>query len=196
MQQEPNDAEVVQMVLRGRPEAYALLVKRYQDFAFTLALKYTHSREEAEELAQDAFVKAYRALADFRGASRFSTWLYTIVHTTCLSHLRLRKKPVVSVEPEKISQLEHRLHNPASASGGIEARHREQWIKTAIDALPETDQRIVSLFYQGEQSMEEIARILGMTAANVKIRLFRARQKMHTVLKQHLLHEARDLYLN
>lgn len=184
------------MVLEGRQELYALLVQRHQNFAFTLALRYVGNREEAEELAQDAFVKAYRSLADFRGQARFSTWLYTIVHHTCLSHLRKNKGPVVSVDPERMSQLGHTTASGSSASARTDDRSRRHWIEKAIARLPETDARIITLFYQAEQQVDEIGRILGMTPSNVKVRLFRARQKLRDILKQHLAHETNDLYLN
>ena len=75
-----NDNEIISKVLAGDHQAYALLVNRYQNYVFTLTLRMIKSREDAEEVAQDIFVKAYRSLADFRGASKFSTWLYTIVN--------------------------------------------------------------------------------------------------------------------
>lgn len=77
-----NDSEIIGRVLRGESQLYAELVNRYQNFVFTITLRYTSQREDAEEIAQDVFVKAYRSLADFRGDSKFSTWLYTIVNTT------------------------------------------------------------------------------------------------------------------
>lgn len=194
MQQELQDAELVRMVLAGRQELYALLVQRHQDFAFTLALRYVGNREEAEELAQDAFVKAYRSLADFRGQAKFSTWLYTIVHYTCLSHLRKNKGPVVAVTPERMSMLEHTTAAEVSHPG--DDRNRRHWIEKAIALLPETDARIITLFYQADQQVEEIGRILGMTTSNVKVRLFRARQKLRDILQQQLAHETNDLYLN
>jgi len=84
MQQE--DELIIQMVLQGRHSAYTILVNRYQAYVFTLVLRYINDRGLAEELAQDVFVKAYRSLADFKGNSKFSTWLYTIVSTTCISY--------------------------------------------------------------------------------------------------------------
>ena len=83
-----NDNEIISKVLSGDTQAYAVLVNRYQNYVFTLAMRMVKTREDAEEVAQDIFIKAYRALADFRGASKFSTWLYTIVNTTCITFLR------------------------------------------------------------------------------------------------------------
>ena len=75
-----NDNEIISKVLDGDQQAYAVLVNRYQNYVFTLTLRIMKTREDAEEVAQDVFIKAYRSLADFRGASKFSTWLYTIVN--------------------------------------------------------------------------------------------------------------------
>lgn len=196
MQQQAQDAELVRLALQGRQEAYALLVERHQNFVFTLALKYVGKREEAEELAQDAFVKAYRSLADFRGDSRFSTWLYTIVHHTCLSHLRRRQQPVVALEPERMAELGERTGGGTGAGERIDAATRKKWVEKALALLPEDDARVITLFYQGEQSVEEIARITGMTPGNVKVRLFRARQKLRDILQQQMALDAGDLYLN
>ena len=90
MQEHVQELEVIQQVLQGKKQAYAVLVDRYQHYVFTLVMRYVPQREEAEEVAQDVFVKAYRYLADFRGQCKFSTWLYTIVNTTCISYLRSR----------------------------------------------------------------------------------------------------------
>jgi RNA polymerase sigma factor (sigma-70 family) len=92
-----DDHTVIQQVLKGQTAAYSVLVERYQSFVFTLALRYVPNRETAEELAQDIFVKAFRCLADFKGNSKFSTWLYTIVNTTCISYLR--KKQDIAILP-------------------------------------------------------------------------------------------------
>jgi RNA polymerase sigma-70 factor (ECF subfamily) len=102
MHTETPDSDLIQLVLAGSPAVYAQLVQRYQNFVFTIVLRYIKGREDAEEVAQDVFVKAYRSLADFKGASKFSTWLYTIATTTCLSFLRKKKVQVHSLDDEKI----------------------------------------------------------------------------------------------
>ena len=86
-----TDNEIISRVLAGERELYSELVKRYQNFVFTVSLKYTPVREDAEEIAQDVFVKAFRYLGDFRGDSKFSTWLYSIVNSTSITFLRKKK---------------------------------------------------------------------------------------------------------
>src|SRR5437762_13526358 len=97
-----NDNEIISKVLSGDQQAYAGLVKRYQNYVFTLSLRFTKNREDAEEVAQDIFVKAYRSLSDFRGESKFTTWLYTIVNTTCITFLRKKKLQTYSLDNEKV----------------------------------------------------------------------------------------------
>jgi len=173
-----QDTDIIQLVLKGEQQAFSELVGRYQHFVFTLAMKYTASREEAEELAQDVFVKAYRSLSGFKGSSKFSTWLYTITHTTCLSHLRKKKH-----DTTPISENHH--HIPATTANLVEAKSRQHWLAKAVEQLEQTEAEVITLFYMAEQSVEEIALITGQTTANVKVRLFRARQKLKQLLTRH-----------
>ena len=116
----PSDNEILSSVLQGNQQAYAEIVKRYQNFVFTIALRYTPNREDAEEIAQDCFIKAYRSLADFRRESKFSTWLYTIVTTTCLTFLRKKKLDVHSLDNEKVFEMAD------NKDSGFEANQVEQ----------------------------------------------------------------------
>ena len=179
MQEQIQDQEIIQQVLQGRQQAYALLVERYNRYVYTLVMRYISSREEAEEVAQDVFVKAYRSLADFRGQCKFSTWLYTITNTTCISFLRKKKEQTIHID-------EHKMSNVTDNSRGSdysEKKSEKKMLLSAIAALPEADARIITLFYQHEQSLEEIASALDLTSNHVKVRLFRARKKLKEVLE-------------
>ena len=182
MHQQPDDIAVIQLVLQGQQAAFATLVTRYQQYVFTLVMRYVNNRELAEELSQDIFVKAYRYLADFKGNCKFSTWLYTIVNSTCLSHLRKKKDETVLLEEEKMVSLSDSRYgeNPANK---MDQQGQKRMLVQAIKHLPEEDGRILTLFYHAEQSVEEVGMIMGLTAGNVKIKLFRARQKLKEVLK-------------
>ena len=94
------DIEIINRILSGDSNAYGELVKKYQNYVFTLALRFTHNREDAEEVAQDIFIKAFRSLADFKGNSKFSTWLYTIVYTTSITFLRKKRLETTSIDDE------------------------------------------------------------------------------------------------
>src|SRR6266571_5557148 len=101
----PSDSEIISLVLKGDHNAYALLVERYKSYVFTLTLRFIKAREDAEEVSQDIFIKAYRSLADFKGTAKFSTWLYTIVNTTCITFLRKKKLEVHSLDNEKVFEV-------------------------------------------------------------------------------------------
>src|SRR5437868_14430313 len=111
-----NDNEVITQVLKGDHQAYAVLVNRYQNYVFTLTLRMIRSREDAEEVAQDVFIKAYKYLADFKGASKFSTWLYTIVNNTCITFLRKKKLEIQSLDNEKVFELANSQDSGLSAN--------------------------------------------------------------------------------
>ena len=100
-----NDNEIISKVLSGDHQAYAGLVNRYQNYVFTLALRMVKNREDAEEVAQDVFIKAYKYLADFKGNSKFTTWLYTIVNNTGISFLRKKKLDIHSLDNEKVFEM-------------------------------------------------------------------------------------------
>lgn len=189
MQQKQDDILIIQSVLQGDQNAYATIVDRYQVFVFTLVLRYIKDRSLAEELAQDIFVKAYRCLADFKGNSKFSTWLYTIVHTTCLSQLRKRKDETLFVENEKLSSLSDQFHSHDRADLHLEQKTKRQALANAIAALPSEDAQLITLFYQAGQSQEEIAKILGLTTGNVKAKLYRARLRLRSIVETKFMNE-------
>jgi RNA polymerase sigma-70 factor (ECF subfamily) len=180
----PADNEIISKVLSGEQALYAHLVKRYQNFVFTIVLRYTPNREDAEEIAQDVFVKAYRSLADFRGESKFSTWLYTIVTTTCITFLRKKKVPVHSLDNEHIFEAADN-QNSAFRANQVEQKSKAQAINEAIKLLSVDDARIITLFYQAEQSLEEIGRIIGVDPNTAKVKLHRARQRLKEKMERY-----------
>ncbi len=187
-----NDNELISKVLGGDQQAYASLVNRYQNYVFTLALRFTKNREDAEEVSQDIFIKAYRALADFRGASKFSTWLYTIVNTTCITFLRKKRLDIHSLDNERI------FDTVASYDSGMHANQVEQksrlaMVNNAIKMLTTDDAEVITLFYKGEQSLEEIAQILGIEANTAKVRLHRARTRLKEKMESYFAQEVKDL---
>ena len=188
----PSDNEILQQVLRGDQQAYAEIVKRYQNFVFTIALRYTPNREDAEEISQDCFVKAYRSLSDFRGDSKFSTWLYTIVTTTCLTFLRKKKLDIKSLDNEQVFEAADSIDSGMRANQ-VEQKSRIGMVNQAIAMLSPDDANIITLFYKGEQSLEEIAQILNLETNTVKVRLHRARARLKEKMETHFSHEVSDL---
>ena len=192
MQSKLTDIELIQRTLKGDQQAYALLVKNYQRYVFTLALRFTKSREDAEEVAQDSFIKMYKALSSFKQESKFSTWLYTIVYTTAMTSLRKRGTNNVALDDEEnFIQVE----NAASAAdiNSAENRSRSFYLNQAISQLSADDSAVLTLFYHAEQSLEEIALIMGIESNGVKIKLFRARKRLKETLERNLKHEVKEL---
>jgi RNA polymerase sigma factor (sigma-70 family) len=192
MQSKLSDIDLIEETLVGNQSAYADLVKRHQRFVFTLAMRFTKSREDAEEIAQDTFVKAYRSLSAFGRQSKFSTWLYTIVYTTAMTFLRKKRLDTSSIDDEgTFMQLESQ--NTAFDNNMAENKSRSYFLNQAIEQLLPDDAIIITLFYKGEQSLEEIAVTLGIEPNNVKVKLFRARQRLKEKLEHNLKHEAKEL---
>jgi RNA polymerase sigma factor (sigma-70 family) len=187
----PTDSEIISRVLRGEQQAFAELVNRYQNFVFTITLRYTDSREDAEEIAQDIFVKAYRSLADFRGASKFSTWLYTIVTTSCITFLRKKKLETRSLDDERVFEQADN-QNSGFTANQVEQKSKVAMVNEAIKLLSPDDAKIITLFYKGEQSLEEIGVIVGMEPNTVKVKLHRARQRLKEKMEKYFSAEVAD----
>jgi RNA polymerase sigma factor (sigma-70 family) len=187
-----DDKDIITRVLTGDHQAYALLVDRYKSFAFTLALRYTKNREDAEEVSQDIFIKAYKALADFRGASKFSTWLYTIITTTCITFLRKKRLETHSLDNEKIFEIADSQDSGLRANL-VEQKSRVTMVNKAIGLLSPDDATIITLFYKGEQTLEEISLALNIDPNTAKVRLHRARARLKEKMITHFEHEVKDL---
>ena len=185
-----NDNELISKVLSGDHQAYAGLVNRYQNYVFTLTLRMVKNREDAEEVAQDVFIKAFKYLADFRGASKFSTWLYTIVNNTCISFLRKKKLEIHSLDNEKVFEVADSMDSGFRANL-VEQKSRQSMVHNAIGLLGSDDAEIITLFYKSEQSLEEIAQILGLEVNTAKVRLHRARTRLKEKMETHYAHESR-----
>jgi RNA polymerase sigma factor (sigma-70 family) len=192
MQSKLTDIELIQQVLAGNQSAYADLVKRHQRFVFSLGMRFAKNREDAEEIAQDCFIKAYRSLASFQQQSKFSTWLYSIVYTTAMTFLRKKRVDTTSIDnDEAFIQIESK---PGSYDdNNIENKSRSYYLNQAIDQLLPDDATIITMFYKGEQSLDEIAQVLGIEANTVKVKLFRARQRLKDKLERNLKHEVKEL---
>ena len=188
----PTDIEIISRVLKGDQQAYAELVNRYKNYVFTLALRFTRNREDAEEVAQDIFIKAYRSLADFKGTAKFSTWLYTVVYTTSITFLRKKKLEVHSLENERIFEMADNQDSGFSANQ-VEQKSRVSMVNDAIAMLNPDDAQIITLFYKAEQTLEEIGSILGLEQNTAKVRLHRARQRLKEKMETYFAQEVKDL---
>ena len=189
----PSDSEIISLVLKGDHNAYALLVERYKSYVFTLTFRFTKNREDAEEVSQDIFVKAYRSLADFKGTAKFSTWLYTIVNTTCITFLRKKRLDIRSLDDERTFEVADSQDSGFRANL-VEQKSRQNMVNQAIAMLNPDDAEIITLFYKSEQSLEEISQILGVEVNTAKVRLHRARTRLKDKMEKYFTEEIKDLH--
>lgn len=172
---------LIKETLAGDLEAFGALVRRYEDFAFNLAMKITKNREEAEEVSQDAFIKAYNSLGSFRFEGKFSAWLYTIVYRESIT--RLRKQKPVHTHTEEIPD---NAPFESDCEDGIELltrKDRSTLIHKAMKLLKPEEASVLTLFYLEEMTLKEIDEITGMSVSNVKVHLHRGRKNLLSVVQ-------------
>jgi RNA polymerase sigma-70 factor (ECF subfamily) len=176
---EPSDEDLARRAQAGDADAFAVLVVRYQRAVLNLAYRMLGDAQEAEDVAQDVFVRAYQSLDRFDPARRFFSWLYRIAVNRCLSY---RARP----RPDTLDAGAHLAVPDAAPSPEQQAaRHETQAaIRAAIAALPEHERALVALRYGAELSYEEIAATMQLPLGTVKTRLFRARQRLAGLLEE------------
>lgn len=182
--QNTNDQHYIAKTLAGDTQAYAVLVDRYKNMVFALALKMMRNREEAEEVAQDAFVKAFKKLNKFKGDSKFSTWLYKIVYNTCLDSIKKLKRNIEAVPVEEIT--ERQLKSVDDALDLMEKQERSNIIQKCLHLLSADERALLTMFYYDELSLNEISTVTGTSNNNLKVKLFRSRKKLATIMKERL----------
>jgi RNA polymerase sigma factor (sigma-70 family) len=175
-----NDAYYIAKVLAGDTESFALLVDKYKQLAFSLSLKITKNREDAEEAAQDSFLKAYRSLDSYKSVAAFKTWFFRIVYTTAISKVRGKKQNFVSYEDHLLT--DHELLECEEAVGQFTSQERATFLYKAMDQLDPEERAILNLYYFEELSVDEVAAIMDLSASNIKVKLFRSRKKLYEQL--------------
>lgn len=183
---------IIAKVKEGDMAAFNVLIDEYKSMAFTLAMKLMKSREDAEEVTQDAFLKAYKKIGQFEGKAKFSTWLYTIVYNTALTKLRKKKIPIDDSEFNREDNLSSYSESD-NEWRKLQKQERSSYIKQALDRLSKEDQVVITLFYLNERSLLEICEITTWELSNVKVRLHRARKRLLKALEALLDHEVREL---
>jgi RNA polymerase sigma-70 factor (ECF subfamily) len=187
-----NDQHYINQIIEGNSNAFAVLVDRYKDLVFTLSYKMVKNREEAEEISQDTFIKIFKSLNKFKGESKFSTWVYKITYNTCLDRLKKNKKENSIVYIEDFS--EHQVKAIETVFDTIDEKERNQRIQDCLLLLPSEDAFLLTLYYFDDQSIEEIAKVVDSNANNIKVKLFRSRKKMASILKERLEPEIVEYY--
>lgn len=182
--EQKNDSWYVERVLKGDTQYFSYFVEKYKDIVFSIAMKVLRNREDAEEMAQESFIKAFKSLHTFKGEAKFSTWLYRITYNNCISEVRKKKVKFVSAEDVQISDEPEEMN-----LDGIPAENRAKYVKAALEKLPEDEYTLILLYYFDDKSVEEIGEITKMTESKLKVKLFRARKKLYAILNDMLKEE-------
>jgi RNA polymerase sigma-70 factor (ECF subfamily) len=181
-----EDSYYITRVLDGFTKDYAVLVDRHKEMVFTLVMRITKSREDAEEVAQDAFIKAFDGLHRFKGEARFSSWLYRIAYNEAISKVRKKSLQTVQLEEELTQDMtEEVVMNEVM---GMNDREQKAVITKTLDDLDESEASLITLYYLEDNKVEEISYITGMSVSNVKVKLHRTRKKMYKIMNR-IMHE-------
>ncbi len=176
-----TDEDYIEKTLKGDANAFAFLIDKYKDMVFTLAIKMVKSREEAEEVSQDAFLKAYKYLPNFKGDSKFSTWLYKIAYNASLDAIKKKKSEYNTISIDEITI--NYIASVETVLDEIERKERVEIINDCLEQLEEEEKAILLFFYFKELSLKEIIEITSLSEANVKVKLHRARKKLLSIVK-------------
>lgn len=183
-----NDSQLISQVKAGKVDAFKSLVERHQDYVFTLCYRVLGNREDAEEVTQDSFVKAFNGLSSFQGQAKFTTWIYRIAMNTAISYRRKKRLPLETLEDfKKIDKGE--------ISNMVEYQKLEQkkFLQIALNTLLPDDTSVLTLFYFKELSLEEMSEITGINVSTLKVKLYRARKRLAIALKNLLQQEVSSL---
>ncbi|MFT5820070.1 MAG: RNA polymerase sigma factor (sigma-70 family) [Crocinitomix sp.] len=178
---------IISQIKAGDANAFAQLVDAHKDMVYSLCLKMCNSTENAEEIAQDSFVKAYQGLHKFQGKAKFSTWLYQITYYTCINFLRKNKLVTTDVP------LENFEDSTSEILDQIQQTERSDYISKAMTYLTPIERALITFYYLEERSTKEISIITKMSMANVKVKLHRTRKKLYGKLEFLLKNEVNSL---
>lgn len=182
--QQQEEQQLIRRIVNGETDLYAIFAERYGRVVYTLVSRIVGCAEDAEELAQDVFLKAFRNLHRFSGRSAFSTWLFRIAYTTAVSATRRRKREWACIDEKRLACL------PDSDAEGLDAWDGKQEyldaLTRAVSQLEPEERALVSLFYYEEYPVSECAGIMELTESNVKVRLHRIRKKLYLLVNAQL----------
>ena len=189
-----SDEYYIDKVLKGDDGKFSILIDRYKDLIFTLCYRIIKDKENAEEAAQDTFLKTYKSLAKFKGESKFSSWIYRIAYNTSLDKLKQLKRQITTISTVDVNELN--IGNIESTLDILESIELKDQIKSSIKKLNSEDAFILTLYYYDDLSMQEIAKITGHKANSIKVKIHRSRQKLMVILKKQLPKEIIEAYGN
>lgn len=190
MHEKLSDNELIKKIQGGDTLCYRPLIDRYRNYAFTLAYRVLDNREDAEEVAHDAFMKAFNSIKNFKMESKFTTWFYRIVVNQAIS--RKRKKRIQTQEiSERESDLDH--YSRFDDMGDMPAEDRRHFLAEAMRKLNDEERTLITLYYYKELEMDEIAEITQLDRNNLKVKLFRARKRLAASLGSILKTELKSI---
>ena len=182
-----TDEYYIREILKGDSGSFSQLVQKYGHLAFSLSMKILNQREDAEEAAQDSFLKAYNSLSSFNSDSAFKTWFFRIVYNTSISRLRTRKNIEVKIEDVKISDSE--VLATENTMGQLNREDRQKYLQIGLEKLEPDERALLKMYYYDDFSMDEVGVITGLTVSNVKVKIHRSRKKLlqelRFILKNH-----------
>lgn len=178
---QPDDRHYIDRIMTGDTQAFAPLVDRYKNLVYTLALRMIKNTDEAEEAAQDTFVKVFRSMDKFKGESKFSTWIYRVAYNTCLDRLKKHKIAPFAVAIDDYGTRQ--LAAVENVLDTLEEQERHLAVQDCLQQLPSEEAFLLTLYYFEELSLDEIAKIIGIKPNNVKVKLFRCRKRLGEILR-------------
>lgn len=190
MNNEQRDITLLKRIQAGDRLAYKELINRHKDYAFTVAFRILNNREDAEEVAQDAFLQVFKNLNGFNFEAKFTTWFYRIVFNAAL--MQKRKSRIFTEDIESSTQASL-VSNLSDSSEDLRKTERQYAIKRAMQNLQADDVLLITLFYLQEQSLEEIAEITKISAETAKVKIHRARKRLAEEMKKHWKEEVKSL---
>ena len=177
-----NEQSLIQRAQKGDHDSFAALVNEHQRYVYNLALRVVRDENEALDLAQETFVRAWTALPNFKGQSQFRTWLYRIVTNLCYNRLPNLRRSLNDLGDDVMEEIpEPNFDNPAYE---FESNETRRHLRSAIDSLDANYQLLITLRYQNELSYEEIASTLNLPLGTVKTGIFRAKEQLRKSLTQ------------
>lgn len=181
----------LEKAIRGDKAGLEYLVSAYKNLAYTIAIRIVLNREDAEEVVQDAFMKAFASLSKFKKASKFSTWLYRIVYNTALTSKASKRISAVDLNGRFVNEQYISVENQQWDL--TRDTERKKYVEIALARLSEEERLIITLHYIGELSISEICEIVNMKKSAIKMRLLRGRDQLEVELKLLLKDEVKDL---
>jgi len=188
----PIILEALKRVKTGNQEAFRMIIREYKSPAYSIAFRILRNAEDAEEVVQDAFFKAYKKIHQFKGDSKFASWFLKIVYNQSLT--RVKKKNLYTIEiNEEIGTQDSMNNFDLDGWNMIKQAEREKYVHQALNKLSYDDALVLSLYYMSGNSIPEICKITGWSLSSTKVKLYRSRHKMYASLFSILKFEMKSL---